>query len=148
MSTRSEIAILAEDGTVRAIYVHNYGQLYGVGSYLLRHYKRRADVEALLLLGDLSSIGKDVGSCHAYARDDGEPAEQTAAAVHVGLEAYLEYARTAVSPQYVYVYRARECAWEAYAKVYGENGNHAEDKLVRHVAAWVFVPEAEAAHAA
>ena len=83
MGTRSTIAIQNEDGTVTGIYVHWDGYTSNNGRILQENYTTEADVRELIALGDLSSLGKTVGTkhsfgnaprneCNAYGRDRGE----------------------------------------------------------------------------
>ena len=59
MSTRSTIAIKQDDGKYRAIYCHWDGYLENNGRILVNNYKTADRVNALLDLGDLSSLGKE-----------------------------------------------------------------------------------------
>lgn len=72
MSTRSNIAILQEDGKVKSIYVHFDGYPSGVGKNLFNHYKDKSKVEELINLGDCSAVYENVkpteGEAHSYER--------------------------------------------------------------------------------
>ena len=57
MSTRSRIGILQKDGSVKSIYCHWDGYPEGVGKTLQEHYKDRKEIEKLMELGDISSLG-------------------------------------------------------------------------------------------
>ena len=86
MATRSNIAIKNSDGTVEAIYCHWDGYPEHNGAILLEHYTDEAKIRELLSLGDLSSLGFEIGDkhdfnvkdhlsnnwCKAYGRDRGE----------------------------------------------------------------------------
>lgn len=83
MGTRSTIAIQNEDGTVTGIYCHWDGYTSHNGRILQENYTDEAKVRELIALGDISSLGKTVGSkhdfdkapdgeCNAYGRDRGE----------------------------------------------------------------------------
>jgi hypothetical protein len=83
MGTRSTIAIQNEDGTVTGIYVHWDGYLSHNGRILQENYTDEAKVRELIALGDLSSLGAEIGTkhnfdrapdgeCNAYGRDRGE----------------------------------------------------------------------------
>ena len=84
MSTRSNIGILNEDGTVDYIYCHFDGYLEHNGSILNEHYDSEAAVRDLIALGDLSILRPEIGEkqdfnnrtnrdwCLAYGRDRGE----------------------------------------------------------------------------
>lgn len=72
MSTRCLIAIEEQDGKCRSIYCHHDGYPEGVGACLEESYTTREGIEALLALGDLSSLGETLKDCYAYHRDGGE----------------------------------------------------------------------------
>jgi hypothetical protein len=72
MSTRSRIAIEKQDGTVDSIYCHFDGYLSNNGEKLQNHYSTKEQLEQLIALGDISSLGNDVKETVAYHRDRGE----------------------------------------------------------------------------
>jgi hypothetical protein len=72
MSTRSRIAIENQDGTVTSIYCHWDGYTKGVGKTLEKWYTTQAKVEALIELGDISSLDMTPTSTVAYHRDRDE----------------------------------------------------------------------------
>jgi len=83
MGTRSTIAIQNEDGSVTGIYCHWDGYLSNNGQILQDHYQDEAKIRELIALGDLSSLGAEIGTkhnfdrapdgeCNAYGRDRGE----------------------------------------------------------------------------
>lgn len=100
MGTRSTIAMEQPDGRVMQIYCHWDGYLDHNGYILNDHYRDRAKVLALMLLGDISSLRPEIGEAHdfdrpannqwcvAYGRDRGE--SDTAARVFQDFEDYRE----------------------------------------------------------
>jgi hypothetical protein len=83
MATRSRIGKKLEDGTIKSIYCHWDGYPEHNGEILKEHYKTEAKIDALLELGNLSSLAQDIGMqhdfkdpspgwCVAYGRDRGE----------------------------------------------------------------------------
>ena len=85
MSTRSNIGILNQDGTVDYIYCHFDGYLEHNGKILHEHYNTEDKVKQLIGLGDISSLGEEIGEkqdfngprvnrdwCLVYGRDRGE----------------------------------------------------------------------------
>jgi len=72
MSTHSNIGKRLPNGTYRYVYCHFDGYPSGVGRILLEHYQDEAKIDALLDLGELSSLGGTLESSVAYARDRGE----------------------------------------------------------------------------
>ena len=77
MATRSRIAIENQDGTVTSIYCHWDGYTSGVGKMLEKWYTTQAKVEALIELGDISSLDMTPTSTVAYHRDRDEDFNQT-----------------------------------------------------------------------
>lgn len=86
MSTRSNIGVRNTDGTIDYIYCHFDGYPEGVGKKLISSYQDMDRVNELMKLGDLSSLGEEIGEksvfdnyltrarnwCLAYGRDRGE----------------------------------------------------------------------------
>ena len=70
MATRSTIAIELTDGKVKQIYCHWDGYLEHNGVLLLNHYADPLKAEALITLGDVSSLNKEIGEKHDF--DDRE----------------------------------------------------------------------------
>ena len=60
MSTRSNIAIQKEDGTVDAIYCHSDGYLSHVGKILFENYQDNETIKSLVALGSFSSIDEKI----------------------------------------------------------------------------------------
>lgn len=82
MGTRSLIAKKEKTGYF-AIYCHCGGYPEGVGKTLVENYTDEKKIDELLNLGDISSLGKEIGEKHdfeecpkeqtnAYGRDRGE----------------------------------------------------------------------------
>lgn len=61
MSTRSTIGIRHEDGSVTKIYCHWDGYIEWNGAILQKYYNTADKVEKLLALGNLSSLGPEIG---------------------------------------------------------------------------------------
>jgi len=122
MSTRSRIGILNSDGSVTSIYCHSDGYLSGVGKALLDHYMNEAKVRGLMGLGDLSSLGKDIGEkhdfsawdndwCRSYGRDRGE--KNVDCRTDVNVQELVVH-----SEEYTYVFNPVLSQW------FYTNGNH------------------------
>jgi hypothetical protein len=77
MSTRSRIAIENQNGSVTSIYCHFDGYISGVGKLLKEYYTTQDKVEALIELGDISSLEMTPASTVAYARDRCEDLHKT-----------------------------------------------------------------------
>ena len=81
MSTNSLIAMKTDDG-YRTIYCHWDGYPEHNGKTLVQHYSDPEKVEALIALGDISSLASEIGEKHdfndresgttSYHRDRGE----------------------------------------------------------------------------
>lgn len=56
MSTRSTISVLQKDNSIKSIYCHWDGYLKGVGETLLTHYDTYEKANALVALGNISSL--------------------------------------------------------------------------------------------
>jgi hypothetical protein len=66
MGTRSRIAMANADGSFTSIYCHWDGYPSHHGPILRDHYKDPEKVAALIALGDISSLGTDVGEKHPF----------------------------------------------------------------------------------
>lgn len=113
MGTRSRIGIENEDGTITSIYCHWDGYLSHVGRILHTSYTTEEKIRELMALGDLSSLGKEIGHkqsfdqptdtdwCLAYGRDRGETG--TEAGLSTNRESYLK-----LSEEYTYLWKDGE----------------------------------------
>jgi hypothetical protein len=117
MGTHSRIGKLLPDGKVRSVYCHYDGYVHGgVGEDLLTHYQDESKIDALLDLGNLSGIGKDIGEkqdfydipnlnsdwCLAYERDRGQAGQEA-----VIVESEDEYLKEG-NCSYIYLYKNGE----------------------------------------
>lgn len=82
MSTNSAIGI-SYQGVIKAIYCHSDGYMDYVGTVLNEHYQDTVKISKLISMGDISSLGEEIGSQHdfdncpkgqtnCYGRDRGE----------------------------------------------------------------------------
>jgi hypothetical protein len=67
MGTRSTIALEFADGTVEQVYCHWDGYLDYNGRILQDHYSDPFKLRELIDLGDLSSLGINIGSQHPWS---------------------------------------------------------------------------------
>ena len=84
MGTRSRIGIRNSDDSVVSIYCHWDGYPEHNGRILVDHYADEVKVRKLMALGNLSTLGANIGSkhhfdsaltlneCNAYGRDRGD----------------------------------------------------------------------------
>lgn len=66
MGTRSTIAIEYADGTVDQVYCHWDGYLEHNGAILAEHYMDPFKVQQMMDLGDMSSLGPNIGDKHSF----------------------------------------------------------------------------------
>lgn len=117
MATRSTIAMEQPDGKILQVYCHWDGYIDNNGKILQQHYQDKAKVYALMLLGSISSLRKEIGMAHdfdaRYDRDD-EKAQWTVAygrdrgEKDVDANVYKDFADYVANHQYEeyeYVYR-------------------------------------------
>jgi len=104
MSTHAYAFRQNDDGTLTGIYIHSDGYLDGVGRMLAAHYPKREQVDALIALGDLSSLERSLdcpeghsfntpadGCSVAYHRDRGEPWKDAEPKPFAGINTALAY---------------------------------------------------------
>lgn len=113
MATRSFIGKLLLDGSVRGVYCHWDGYPDGLGKTLTEHYTDPNKVDALLALGDISSLAPEIGERHdfdrptpgftvAYHRDRGEPLEPNT--IYSTVRGLLRYAAHDFGAEYAYIF--------------------------------------------
>lgn len=90
------------DGSVRAIYVHHDAYVAEVGAILGGWYETPEKVEALLALGDLSSLGATLADTVAYHRDRGE--DMRIARDYRDIDAYRRDGKSDYGADYLYLY--------------------------------------------
>lgn len=66
MATRSSISIRNADGSYTGIYCQYDGYLSGVGHTLEQHYTDEDRIRQLMALGNLSSLGAEIGERHEF----------------------------------------------------------------------------------
>ena len=72
MGTRSTIALEFADGTVEQVYCHWDGYLEHNGRILQDHYSNPFILRDLIDMGDISSLGRIVGTKHPFSPHEGE----------------------------------------------------------------------------
>jgi hypothetical protein len=72
MGTRSTIALEFADGTVEQVYCHWDGYLAHNGKILRDYYSNPFILRDLIDMGDISSLGKIVGTKHPFSPHEGE----------------------------------------------------------------------------
>jgi hypothetical protein len=107
MATRSRIGIRNSDDSVDSIYCHWGGYPSHNGRLLITHYTDEKKIRELMALGDISSLGLEIGEqqdfdkptnkdwCVAYGRDRGEEdcEAEHSSTVHeyLGIRCWAEY---------------------------------------------------------
>lgn len=80
MATRSTIALEFADGTVQQVYSHWDGYIEHNGKILFEHYSDPFKLRDLIDLGDVSSLGLNIGAKHPFSpHGDGDKAAYDAA---------------------------------------------------------------------
>jgi hypothetical protein len=72
MGTRSTIALEFADGTVEQVYCHWDGYLAHNGQILQNYYINPFVLRDLIDMGDISSLGKIVGTKHPFSPHEGD----------------------------------------------------------------------------
>ena len=143
MATRSTIAMEQPDGRIMQIYCHWDGYLEHKGAILLEHYRDRAKVLALMMLGDISSLRNEIGMAHdfdaryedtdprsewvvAYGRDRGE--KGTEAKV---FKNFADYKKNHQYEEYEYIFR-KDDQW--YVSEYGRDYKALTEDMVKETA--------------
>lgn len=114
MATNSLIGIITEDNQFNYIYCHWDGYLDHVGKILLNFYNDKEKINELLLLGNLSSLGKKIEKnelnddsddyCYSFSRDKGDNILK-----NVAKKVSVERIKHLVDKvDYVYVYEKEE----------------------------------------
>ena len=79
MATRSTIALEYADGTVDQVYCHWDGYLEHNGKILQEHYSNPFKLQELMDLGDVSSLGINIGRKHSFSPFEGDKNDYDAA---------------------------------------------------------------------
>lgn len=110
MSTRSNIGILNQDGTVDYIYCHYDGYLDHNGKILNEYYNTEDKVRELISLGDMSALTETIDSSIFYKRDREE-------ILKIYKTSYADYTKEYFE-EYVYLFTPGQ-GWEV--REYGSN---------------------------
>ena len=122
MATRSTIGVLNGDGSVTSIYCHWDGYPEYNGHLLAEHYTSDEKIATLMALGDLSSLGAEIGTqkpfntgvigneCMAYGRDRGETGVE--AVTHPTVSEWMKN-RARAGCEYGYLWEA--AGWKTFS---------------------------------
>jgi len=121
MSTRSRIGILETDGKIKSIYCHSDGYPSWNGRILLENYVNLDKIRELLSLGDLGTLGEEIGEKHQYdykerperqctffKRDGG--ANDVEAIEHNNLKKFFDYLNKS-DQEYFYLWHVADSKW-------------------------------------
>lgn len=116
MSTRCMIGRANADGTITGIYCHYDGYLERVGRILAKHYTDAAKVDALMALGDISSLGAEIGEKHDFrARPDGQCNAYGRDRDEADVSARTFATMREFADDYSYAYLFTDGAWTVFA---------------------------------
>lgn len=73
MSTRSLIGYVHNSDKITYIYCHSDGYPSGVGATLARYYSTIPRIKQLIALGDISTLGPEIGQEHDFMAFDQHP---------------------------------------------------------------------------
>jgi hypothetical protein len=133
MATRSAIGYVTESGTIMAAYCHWDGYLSHNGQILNSHYTDENKIVELILGGEMSSLGSEIGVKHPfdkydlsdeekakfenmttyYGRDRGEI--DTDHKVFKSIEEFVEY-YDGIGVEYFYLYNEGKWLVSQYGK--------------------------------
>ena len=121
MGTRSTIALLEKEGSLKSVFVHWDGYISNNGVILYQHYKNIDKVRQLIELGSISSLKEDIipplgvehtvakphsGVTSFYDRDGKE--DNNNASCFSSLEDYFEHGEL---QEYNYVFKEKSNQW-------------------------------------
>ena len=101
MSTRSRIAMVNLDGSVKSIYCHWDGYLEWNGDILANCYVTNEEVNSLINLGDISSLGRLLEDTESYHFTRGE---ELVIKYHPNLDSFFNYVGYC-GEEYAYIFQ-------------------------------------------
>ena len=116
MSTRSNIAILNNDGTVTAIYCHFDGYLEYNGLILSKHYSEPQKARTLINGGDLSSLHREIEPTAEHSFEN--PQDDVCVYYHRDREEEWEYTRPRTYENIAQLYEELKSGWIEYLYIY------------------------------
>lgn len=103
MSTRSNIGIQYEDGSVYMVYCHSDGYVTHNGVVLQRFFSYERQVRKLIAKGDISFIDERSGKVEYYSDRGGEPSGPS---FHRSVREAMDNME-----EYLYLFRIAEQKW-------------------------------------
>ena len=127
MGTRSLIGVVRDEGKIEYIYSHWDGYPDFVGNRLKKYYTEPEKIDALIALGDISILGREIGEkvdfdtfsrdehrrdqCLAYGRDRGETGTESRLADSI--EAWKDGAKNSWA-EYLYLWGSEPDRWQCW----------------------------------
>jgi len=145
MATRSTIALEYADGTVEQVYCHWDGYLAHNGKILFEHYSNPFILRDLIDMGEISSLGKIVGTKHAFSQfraKDEELSDEENARLDAEVKASYEAAQAAGMTTFYARDRGEELRVRKFASFEDYKANHQYEEYeyilrnVNGVATW------------
>lgn len=126
MSTRSTIGIRHEDGSVTKIYCHWDGYIEWNGAILQKYYNTADKVEKLLALGNLSSLGPEIGPDDPHDWDINTESDHRKCRTYTSRGEAWEQASPSQLEEYNYLFDESEGAWIVTRETYKKPGKVAK----------------------
>lgn len=124
MATRSNIAVMYNDGTCYMIYCHFDGYLDFLGVTLFENYNNLEKVKNLIKMGDASAIYPTIEQSKFYYRDYHESLESSRALTFESIEQCWSQAKQ----EYFYLFREDTNKW--YVACYHTKNDFEELEIV------------------
>lgn len=126
MSTRSTIGIRHEDGSVTKIYCHWDGYIEWNGAILQKYYNTAEKVEKLLALGNLSSLGPEIGPDDPKAWDINTESDDRLCRTYTSRGEKWEQASPSQLEEYNYLFDESEGLWTVECETVKKPGKAAK----------------------
>ena len=126
MATRSTIGIRHEDGSVTKICCHWDGYIEWNGAILQKYYNTADKVEKLLTLGNLSSLGPEIGPDDPKAWDINTESDHRLCRTYTSRGEKWAQASPSQMEEYNYLFDESEGAWIVTRETYKKPGKVAK----------------------
>ena len=110
MGTSASIGYTVQNG-IRASYLNSDGDPETAGQELVNCYTTIKDVDTLVGLGDLSSLGPSIHETTAYARDRGEDWAEVAPRYY---RDKMEWIQNGPSAEFFYLFDCETLTWRCF----------------------------------
>lgn len=126
MATRSTIGIKRSDRTVTKIYCHWDGYIEWNGAILQKYYNTADKVKALLKLGNLSSLGPEIGPDDPHDWDIGAQSDHRKCRTYTSRGEEWAQAGENQLEEYNYLFDEEEAVWIVSRETYKKPGKTAK----------------------